>query len=92
MKKKAIKIGVSLVMLLLVLWCAIFVTDYTRCGALQEPLFVVAGSTADDGGSGVYYGLGYTVVMQKHLSVEYGVVIESVQMMVLGKVVSASIT
>ena len=51
MKKKTVIIVISV---LVILWCAVFVTDYVRCSSLKEPLFVIAkGTTADDGGSGI---------------------------------------
>ena len=45
--------------LCILLWAAAVLTDCARCRALREPLFVVPGVTADDGGSGTYRGLGY---------------------------------
>lgn len=78
---------------LLVLWCGMFITDYVRCGSLKEPIFVVAVDvTADDGGSGTYQGLGYRVEIEKHIDAEYGTCIDSVEMWMFGKVISASIT
>lgn len=78
---------------LLVLWCGMFITDYVRCGSLKEPIFVIAvETTADDGGSGTYQGLGYRVEIEKHIDAEYGTCIDSVEMWMFGKVISASIT
>ena len=78
---------------LLLVWGGMFATDLVRCGNLQRPLFVVGipDTLYDDGGSGTYQGLGYKVKVQGQLTVEYGYVPESVEMSVLGKVVSASI-
>lgn len=92
MKRKSARIVLLLAVTLVVLWGAMFVTDYVRCGSLREPIFVLAGITYDDGGSGTYHGLGYTVTVRKHISTEYGIEIEYVEMRVFGKVVSASIT
>lgn len=93
MKKKTVKITVITLCTLLVLWCGMFITDYVRCGSLKEPIFVVAvGVTADDGGSGTYQGLGYRVEIEKHIDAEYGTCIDSVEMWMFGKVISASIT
>ena len=71
-----------------------FATDFIRCGSLKKPLFVVGDPNTlyDDGGSGTYRGLGYTVKVEGGLYAEYGYVVESVEMSVLGKVVSASIS
>lgn len=79
---------------LLTLWGSMFTTDYIRCGTLRKPLFVVGVSDtlADDGGSGTYRGLGYTVQVEGRLTVSHGFVVESVEMSVLGRVISASIT
>lgn len=79
---------------LLILWGSMFITDFVRCGSLKEPLFVVgvADTPADDGGSGTYVGPGYTVKVQGELTAEFGFVVQSVEMSVLGKVISASIT
>ena len=91
--KKAKKCIVIIACALLLLWGAMFTTDYVRCGSLKRPLFVVStGDTADDGGSGTYQGLGYTVDMEVYLDAEYGLCISSVEMKVLGKVVAASIS
>ena len=59
------KIVITALITLIILWAIIFFIDYSRCSHLKEPLFVVAGLTADDGGSGIYYGLGYKVKMEK---------------------------
>lgn len=89
--KKNMKLLIIIVVSLIISWSAIFITDYTRCNSLKAPIFVISGETADDGGSGEYYGLGYTVKIKKYIDAEYGVCIESVEMYVLGKIVSASI-
>ena len=63
--KKSLKIGISIIVILIALWAVVFFTDYLRCSNFKEPIFVVQGVTADDGGSGTYYGLGYNVKMEK---------------------------
>jgi len=60
--------------------------------SLREPIFVLDGETADDGGFGIYYGLGYTVKMEKHIDAEGGAVLDAVELRLLGKTVAASIT
>lgn len=78
---------------LAVLWGAMFVTDYTRCASLRKPVFVVAKDiTADDGGSGTYQGLGYTVELEAYLDAEYGLCVQSVELWMFGRVIAASIT
>ena len=93
MKAKKKKRIAAVLAALLLLWGAMFVTDYVRCSSLREPLFVMAkGVTADDGGSGTYQGLGYTVEVKKYLDAEYGSCIRSVEMRMFGRVMAASIT
>ena len=74
------KIVIRVVIVLIVLWGVIFAVDYSRCSNFKEPIFVVAGKTADDGGSGTYYGLGYKVNIQKTISAEYGPTLLKVEM------------
>ncbi len=88
MKKR---VAVTILCVLFVLWGAMFSTDYFRCASLRAPLFVVPGITADDGGSGTYIGLGYTVEIKRHMDVEFGSCIDSVEMRVFHKVIAASI-
>ena len=85
------KILATVFCVLIVGWLTIFATDFIRCNSLKAPIFVVAGLTADDGGSGVYYGLGYKVEMRKYIDEEGVLKLSSVEMAVLGKVISASI-
>ncbi len=87
------KTVLGIIGLLLVLWCGILITDYIRCGSLKAPIFVIAiEGAASDGGSGTYQGLGYQVKIKKHIDVEYGVCIDSVEMWMFGRVISASVT
>ncbi len=88
--KKGILIGLCA---LLLLWSAMFTTDYIRCTSLKRPLFVIStGDTADDGGSGTYQGLGYTVDVDVSIDAEYGLCVNAVEMRFLGKVIAASIS
>lgn len=95
MKKKwtgAFLAALCVLGILSVLWAAAFTTDYVRCSSLREPLFVVArGVTADDGGSGNYQGLGYTVEVERRVDAVYGPCVSAVTMRVSGKVIAASI-
>ena len=74
------KIVIIIFAVLIVLWGVIFFIDYSRCCNFKEPIFVVAGITADDGGSGIYYGLGYKVKIEKTNSAEYGPTLLKVEM------------
>ena len=69
---KKIKVLLIIVLSLILLWGVIFAIDYFRCSNLKMPIFVIPGETADDGGSGTYYGLGYSVEVEKNISAEYG--------------------
>ncbi len=90
--KKALKVIFSAVGIAVVLWLAVFSVDYARTMSLKEPIFAVPPTiTADDGGSGTFSGLGYTVGVEKHIDAEYGVKIVSVEMKLLGKTVAAAI-
>lgn len=87
--KKFIKISLIVI---LVIWCICFITDYIRCGNLESPIFVACKYSYSDGiNVGTCYGLGYTVTIEKDI-VEYPEIkIYSVNMKVFGKTVSASI-
>ena len=91
MKKKYLTI-ILIIVVLIVCWLTIFFIDFSRCNSLKMPIFVFSTNTADDGGSGTYYGIGYKVIVKKYISSEYGVQIESLEMHFLGRVISASIS
>ena len=56
-----------------ILWAAMLGTDCARCRSLRAPLFAFpTGVTADDGGSGLYRGPGYTVELEVSISAETG--------------------
>jgi len=63
--KKGVKILIGVIITLIILWGIVFAIDYLRCRNFKMPIFVVAGETADDGGSGIYHGLGYKVNVEK---------------------------
>ena len=88
---KGLKIVISILGVILVLWGLIFTIDYVRCSSFLEPIFVVAGQTADDGGSGIYYGLGYKVKIEKNISAEYGPELEKVEMYMFDKFITGAI-
>lgn len=89
--KKSLKILIGIIILLIVLWGLVFFIDYSRCSNFKEPIFVVAGVTADDGGSGIYYGLGYKVKIQKTISAEYGPILLKVEMYMFDKFIIGAI-
>lgn len=88
---KKLKVLLIIVLSLILLWGVIFAIDYFRCSNLKMPIFVIPGETADDGGSGTYYGLGYSVEVEKNVSAEYGIQIESVKMYIFDKFVGGAI-
>lgn len=88
---KIFKILISILGIILVLWGLIFTIDYVRCSHFREPVFVVAGQTADDGGSGTYYGLGYKVKVDKNISAEYGPELVKVEMYMFDKFITGAI-
>ena len=90
MNKKC-KVLLIIILSLILLWGVIFAIDYFRCSNLKMPIFVIPGETADDGGSGTYYGLGYSVDVEKNISAEYGVQIENVEMYIFDKFVGGAI-
>lgn len=58
--KKTLK-SVSVIIILVVIWCVITVIDYRRvCHSFEKPIFSIGTETQDDGGSGIYKGLGYS--------------------------------
>ena len=89
---KKIKVLLIIVLSLILLWGVIFAIDYFRCSNFKMPVFVIPGETADDGGSGTYYGLGYSVDVEKNISAEYGEQIESIEMYIFDKFVGGGIT
>lgn len=90
--KKILSKVVIVILAFVILWSSIFVIDYSRCNNLKMPIFVVSKETADDGGSGTYYGLGYKVKVKKYISANYGVQLESLEMYFANKVIAAAIT
>ena len=75
-----------------VLWGAMFATDYLLVSHFREPLFVLHGVTADDGGSYTGQGLGYTVVVDKYITTDGTPGLVSVTMTVFDRVIAAAIT
>ena len=90
--KKTKKIFTLILISLLLIWGCVFTTDYIRVSTFREPIFAFASTTADDGGSGIYHGLGYKVKTEKRIDAEYGEVLVSVEMIMFGKTIAAAIT
>lgn len=89
MKNKAVKVICITVAAIIVLWGAVFFTDYMRCGSLKEPVFAI------ETGENQYKGLGYEVKVERsnpNESENGKSNILSVEMWFLGRIVSASIT
>ena len=77
----------------LVLWGAMFATDYLCVSHFREPIFVLRGiNAADDGGSYTGQGLGYTVVVGKYIAPDGTPALGSVTMTVFDRVIAAAIT
>ncbi len=90
--KKIRRILCSVLCAVIVVWLTVFITDTIRTVSLKEPIFAVPPTvTADDGGSDIYKGLGYTVEVEKYLDSELGLKTVSVEMKMFGKVVAAAI-
>lgn len=59
-RKRSLK-EINIILILLVIWSMITVTDYRRvCHSFEKPIFCIGTKTQDDGGSGIYQGLGYS--------------------------------
>lgn len=84
MTKRLFVFFLCFVFSLLIIGGTMLGVDYHRCTQLQRPMFAIGVDTADDGGSGTYRGLGYTIVIDGHLSAEYGFQIDTLTMTVLG--------
>lgn len=61
MKKKIVCISISVVVLLIAVWSAMVITDYTRSKNLKAPLFATS-IHLNQHGAGRYKGIGYDVI------------------------------
>ncbi len=50
----------AILLVILALWLAVFVTDFYRVTRFEKPVFCVLTDAYKDGGSGNYRGLGYS--------------------------------
>lgn len=64
--KKLVKAIVPIV----VVWLTLFVTDFMKVNNFERPIFCVLVNGADDGGSGIYVGLGYSVEIEGNFVTE----------------------
>ncbi len=70
--KKSI-VALITVLIIFFVWGSIAYTDYAKVAiSFDKPKFCIAPITADDGGSGNYYGLGYSFFIDGHLDAEDG--------------------
>ena len=60
MKNKLTQNILIAICIILTLWVAIGSVDFFRVKSFEQPVFTVEIETADDGGTGLYYGLGYS--------------------------------
>lgn len=59
--------------------------DYQKTiNQFEKPMFAQVVNGADDGGSGNYAGIGYSIEIQGELDVEYGFVVRSAQYNLFG--------
>ncbi len=59
-KKSRIKSIVIAILVVLVLWLCVGITDFALVHNYRNPIFCIGVDLADDGGSGKYVGLGYS--------------------------------
>lgn len=67
MKNKKAKVVIAIVTLV---WACIFAIDFVRVGNFEKPAFCILVNGADDGGSGSYVGVGYTVDIEGNFVTE----------------------
>lgn len=61
MHEKTVRNIAVVIVIILVIWAVIITMDYRRvCHGFEKPIFAISKNTADDGGSGIYRGLGYS--------------------------------
>lgn len=65
MKKKHINYFVRMCLAIILLWLLMFSVDYRQTTQnLKKPVFAILNNGADDGGSGTYNGLGYSIYLE----------------------------
>ena len=79
------KIILRAVFIVIILCISVFTTDYIRVKSNQKPIFAISTNSADDGGSGKYQGLFYSVdIRYKDLE------INNIEMNLFGNIVAKS--
>lgn len=89
--KKRVKFSLIALVVVIIIWITMFTTDYIRVSSLKTPIFTIKSNIKDDLGSGTYYGLGYSIEIQKMRFPEKDIAIEFSEMYILGKLINASI-
>ncbi len=83
--QKTVKIIIKICIIVVVILTTMGITDYHKTmNNFEKPIFAKVINGADDGGSGDYVGLGYTIIIQGNLDIEYGYVIHSAQFNLFG--------
>ncbi len=59
MNKTSRKKMLSVLLIIAIVWLVLFSVDFLCANSLVKPVFVLPVLTKDDGGSGIYAGLGY---------------------------------
>lgn len=77
MKKKVLKIVASI-------YIVIFFLNWTIVASGQFPVLTLPIRTFDDGGSGLYVGLGYWYKLKVKMDIDYGVTVKSYNIYLLG--------
>jgi len=85
--KKMKKVLLRILCILIICWLAMFMTDFIRSRTLHPPIFAYQLTSADDGGSGTYQGLGYKVEVKKYMDINFGAKTAYVKMCIFGKVI-----
>lgn len=67
MKKKKF---VRVIALFALIWSILFAADFVRVCHFKKPVFCILVNGYDDGGSGTYVGLGYTVEIEGNFVTE----------------------
>jgi hypothetical protein len=68
--KKFLKIILIILGVCIILWITCFLVDYVRAKNNKSPIFCILETTANDGGTNIYLGLGYKVI-DFHRIMEY---------------------
>lgn len=87
---KKLRIVLIIFAVVIVLWSAMFITDITRSNDFREPIFAWEKDIAEDGLSGEYQGIGYTVNFRNYIK-DCEVLPEYSEVRLFGMLVSAVI-